>query len=200
MTVQSEIETKIIEAARIEFEQKGYSGARMQEIANAAGICKASLHYHFRSKEKLFQTIFDHALESYIPLLNTWLDDTLSWEEKTTQFTDKLFEFTEKGALLFIIREINRDPGLIEERIKKKKTPNRFVAYFEKLQSDGVIKSVDAKFLYIFLNSICCFPVINKTVFQRSLRLSDSQYSALMKQYTSAAAALFISAIKKNEF
>jgi len=42
---------KIFRAATQVFEEKGYSGARMQEIADKAGINKALLHYYFRSKD-----------------------------------------------------------------------------------------------------------------------------------------------------
>jgi len=59
-------EEKILSAARKIFTTKGMAGARMQDIANEAGINKALLHYYYRDKEKLFETIF---LESkMIPL------------------------------------------------------------------------------------------------------------------------------------
>ena len=48
-----EPEKKILDAAKKVFETQGYSGARMQQIADEAGISKASLHYYFRSKENL---------------------------------------------------------------------------------------------------------------------------------------------------
>ena len=60
-------EVKIKEAARIVFIRKGMAGARMQEIADKAGINKAMLHYYYRSKEKLFQTIFKEILDAFIP-------------------------------------------------------------------------------------------------------------------------------------
>jgi TetR/AcrR family transcriptional regulator len=49
---------KIFRAATQVFEEKGYSGARMQEIADRAGINKALLHYYFRSKDQLFMAVF----------------------------------------------------------------------------------------------------------------------------------------------
>jgi len=52
-------EQKILDAAKHVFVTKGMSGARMQDIADAAGINKALLHYYFRSKEKLFETNWD---------------------------------------------------------------------------------------------------------------------------------------------
>jgi len=43
-------EELILEAAQAVFLEKGLAGARMQEIADRAGINKALLHYYFRSK------------------------------------------------------------------------------------------------------------------------------------------------------
>ena len=44
-------EEKIFEAATEVFVEKGMDGARMQDIANHAGINKALLHYYFRTKD-----------------------------------------------------------------------------------------------------------------------------------------------------
>ena len=44
-------EEKILCAARKIFTTKGMAGARMQDIANEAGINKALLHYYYRDKE-----------------------------------------------------------------------------------------------------------------------------------------------------
>jgi len=48
-------EKKILQAAREEFIQTGFNGARMQAIAERAGVNKALLHYYFRSKDKLYK-------------------------------------------------------------------------------------------------------------------------------------------------
>ena len=49
----------ILEAAKSVFQTKGMDGARMQEIANEAGIYKAMLHYYYyRSKQSLFEAVF----------------------------------------------------------------------------------------------------------------------------------------------
>ena len=51
-------EERILAAARKVFTTKGMAGARMQDIANEAGINKALLHYYYKDKDKLFETIF----------------------------------------------------------------------------------------------------------------------------------------------
>lgn len=196
MELSTEKETALLVTARKVFEEKGFSGARMQEIADRAGMSKATLHYYFRSKDNLFDKVFDQAINEFIPVISTWEMDDLTWEEKVTRFTEKMIEFIETGSILFLIREINRNPALITKRHEKKKKPNRFIAYFEQLVAEGKIRDVDPRLLYIFLNSLCFFPSVNKVMFKEGLRLSDKQYDALMAEYATAVASFFIQALK----
>jgi AcrR family transcriptional regulator len=48
---------RILAAAAAEFARRGYSGARVDRIARRAGVNKAMLYYHFRSKQALYRTI-----------------------------------------------------------------------------------------------------------------------------------------------
>ncbi len=54
----SSTEQNILNAAISVFQKKGMAGARMQEIADEAGINKAMLHYYYRSKQLLFDAVF----------------------------------------------------------------------------------------------------------------------------------------------
>lgn len=198
MLANSETEQRILGAAKKEFETKGYNGVRMQKIADVAGISKASLHYYFRSKDNLFKKVFDNALSEYLPLLNTWEDDSLNWEQKVRKFINEFAAFNKKGNLLFIIREINRRPDLLTEIIRKSKSPNRFVEYFEKIEMSNSVSKKDIRIFYIILQSICCFPTLNAIVFKQSLRLSDEHYEELMEVYADGAANFFISALKNK--
>ncbi|MBK8473243.1 MAG: helix-turn-helix transcriptional regulator [Sphingobacteriales bacterium] len=58
-------EAKILAAAEQVFLRSGYDGSRMQEIADLAGINKAMLHYYFRSKDLLFERIFEQKFISF---------------------------------------------------------------------------------------------------------------------------------------
>ena len=62
-------EQSILEAAKIVFIKKGMEGARMQEIADEAGINKAMLHYYYRSKDKLFEAVFKETFLKLVPNL-----------------------------------------------------------------------------------------------------------------------------------
>ncbi len=66
MAKDKKTEDQIIEAAHKVFQEEGYAGARMQKIADTANINKGLLHYYFKSKDKLFFTIFSTAVEKML--------------------------------------------------------------------------------------------------------------------------------------
>ena len=54
MSQLGESEVKIIEAAKQVFLEKGLENAKMQDIADTAGISRTALNYYYRTKENLF--------------------------------------------------------------------------------------------------------------------------------------------------
>lgn len=57
----------ILLAARTAFSGRGYSGARMEDIAKALGISKAALYLQFPSKEALFEALVSELIETMLP-------------------------------------------------------------------------------------------------------------------------------------
>ena len=110
-------EEKIFEAATEVFINKGMDGSRMQDIASYAGINKSLLHYYFRTKEKLFNAVFEKIAGQLIKRFAPVFDENLSLEEKIRFFYREHIEFLKNNPRLpsFILNEINRNP----ERIRK---------------------------------------------------------------------------------
>src|SRR6478736_7590694 len=48
---------QILDAAALEFSERGYAGARVDRIARRARVNKAMLYYHFGSKQALYRTL-----------------------------------------------------------------------------------------------------------------------------------------------
>ena len=88
-------EQQIFDAATEIFMEKGLTGARMQEIADQAGINKAMLHYYYRSKEKLFDSVFEKVAASLFQKLIISLDNDLPFEEKIRTFYQEHIQFLE---------------------------------------------------------------------------------------------------------
>jgi len=70
-------EDTILDAAEKVFQQKGMDGARMQEIADEAGINKAMLHYYYRSKRFLFEAVFSKAFSIIAPEINRIVNEDI---------------------------------------------------------------------------------------------------------------------------
>jgi AcrR family transcriptional regulator len=52
-------EQAILEAAEQEFLKKGFEAAKTTKICKLAGVTHAMLHYYYRTKENLFNMVFD---------------------------------------------------------------------------------------------------------------------------------------------
>ena len=107
----------IFEAATVVFEEDGLSGARMQNIADRAGINKALLHYYFRTKDHLFEAVFTKMAQKMFMKFTPIFEKNLSLEDKIRFFFREHITFMQQNPKLpgFIINEINHNP----QRIKK---------------------------------------------------------------------------------
>jgi AcrR family transcriptional regulator len=56
---------RILEVARGEFAQRGFPAARLQDIAERAGLTHPTLLYHFGSKERLYAAVIEQAMEDW---------------------------------------------------------------------------------------------------------------------------------------
>lgn len=55
----------ILNAARKVFVEKGFAGASMSKIAQEAGVTQSLIHYHFKSKEELWEAVKSSIFRSY---------------------------------------------------------------------------------------------------------------------------------------
>ncbi|HZH72925.1 MAG TPA: TetR/AcrR family transcriptional regulator [Mariniphaga sp.] len=154
-------EEKILAAAQSVFIRKGMDGTRMQEIADEAGINKALLHYYFRSKQKLFEAIFNKAFAQILPDIINMVDSEKTFIEKLNIFIDNYFDLLMKNPFLpgFIIKEINRDSDLIVSVFKKQGiNPSIFLEVAKQEMEKGKIRKMDPRELIINILAMCIFP------------------------------------------
>lgn len=63
-TLHAERKALILDAALATFVERGYEGARMQEIADRCGLSYGLVYHYFESKEAVFRELVDSALGS----------------------------------------------------------------------------------------------------------------------------------------
>lgn len=58
--------TRLLKEARQAFSEKGLAGARVDEIARAAGVTKQLVYHYFSSKEELFASVLDESAQDVL--------------------------------------------------------------------------------------------------------------------------------------
>ena len=104
----SNTEQSILKSAEKEFLKKGFSGSKTTEIAKEAGVTHAMLHYYFRTKENLFNKVFEEKAKQLADTFLSRVDESLPFLEKIKCFIEAHFDLlTANPELpLFIYREI----------------------------------------------------------------------------------------------
>jgi AcrR family transcriptional regulator len=59
-------EQRLLDTATEVFLQEGFSGARVEKVAEKAGVNKAMIYYHFRSKRGLYQAVLLRLFEGVL--------------------------------------------------------------------------------------------------------------------------------------
>ncbi len=195
-------EEKILAAAKKVFISKGMSGARMQDIADEAGINKALLHYYFRSKEKLFEVIFLEAAQKLFPKINSIFESDMPLFQKIEHFSEEYITVMAENPYLplFVLNEINQDPETFLNKIWGKQNlprPQKFLEQIEKEVRKGTIKKLSPLHLLMNLISLSVFPFVAKSMIQFTLGLDELQYRAIMEQRKKEIPKFIIDSIKK---
>lgn len=162
-------EDKILEAAHSVFIQKGMDGARMQEIANEAGINKALLHYYFRTKQKLFEAIFSKVFNQIFPDIRSLIFSEKPFEERLGAFVERYIDLLLKNPFLpaFILKEINRDPDFLASIIKKQGiNPEEMLQMIEREMEAGTICRMDPRDLMVNILGLSIFPFAARPLMQ----------------------------------
>lgn len=170
---------KIIIAAKDIFHQKGYEGARMQEIADACGINKALLHYHFESKEKLFQAVLLSAVSQMFPTIMTLLNADKALPEKIENVVDVYIDFISKNPRLplFVMQELNSKPQFLFDRLQAMgQKPSEFIVQINEAVANKTIKPTQPFHLIADILGLCIFPFIAKPMLQFMSGMNESEF------------------------
>ncbi len=200
-------EETIFSAATDEFIDKGFDGARMQEIAKRAGINKALLHYYYRTKEKLFDAIFEKVFKTFMPGIFEVMQSDASMFYKIEVFVEGYLTLIYNNPHIpsFVIHELNRNPdrlplvfGSIVNQVKDKAF-DRFAESLKKEIEEGKIIPIEPEQLIVNIIALCIFPVVAKPIIQGVIFENDkARYKAFLDSRKKEIARFVINSIAVN--
>jgi len=163
----------ILRAAFAEFADRGLAGARMDVIAEAVGSRKASLYYHFASKEDLYVAVLEAAYRHMRDAEQSWELLHLPPVEALTRLVRLTYDYDQSNpGFVRIVSNENLLHGAFIGRAADPKRLNRPIldtlqAVLERGKAEGVFRrSVEALELHYVISALCFFSVSNRYTFQ----------------------------------
>ena len=177
-------EEKILKAAEAIFLRDGYDGSRMQDIADEAGINKALLHYYFRSKDKLFEHVFDLKIGTFFPKADGVFDLDIDFTDKIGLIIEGYINLLRENPYLplFVLNTVNNP----EKSDFIKKLPIGLMQkialnYFVELQK-GKVRSINPMQFVMSIMGMCVFPFLVQPILMDAFGADKKAFDVLMEQ------------------
>jgi TetR/AcrR family transcriptional regulator len=197
------VEQDIIDAARKVFQEKGYRGATMRDIASEANINMAMLHYYFRSKDNLFYMVFDDAFRMLYQKIDQIItDEKIDIFEKIRIIVSEYISFFDINPYLpqFIMGEVIRNPEKIGQRIRSTINPLvTFKVFSDQLQEQhkkGTIREISVYSLVLKIISLCVFPALARSVISEIIGFETIDMAKSMEISKTEVSDFIINSIK----
>ena len=202
-TRDNKTEKAILTAARKVFTHKGYAAARMEDIAKEAGINRALLHYYFRSKDRMFDLVFEERIREFFSGLAGIVLGKLPLMDKIKAIVNHDIDMisAQPDLPIFIMQELTQNPErMISLAQDAGMNPGMAMKSFEKQVKEAadkkLIRRTDGGQLLINVMSLAVYPFMAKPMIKAVQGLDDSQFDRMMKKRKHEVADFIINAIK----
>ena len=129
-----DMEFRVLEAAETLFLEQGYAKTTTGQIAKLAGCNQALVHYYYRTKDNLFDKVFEEKFRLMVSNLMAIDSTKTSLEDKIVRMIGLHFDFLVQNPRLplFILNEVTSNPEKHESLMTKiKKYPQAIIKQFE---------------------------------------------------------------------
>jgi len=198
----TEVQQKIVEAARDLFVKKGLKGTTVRDIAAAAGTNVAMVNYYFRTKENLFDKILEEAFKTLAEKVFTLVDSDLPFFDLIRKWVYSYYETLSEHSYLpiFVLSELSHNPERLKEKFKLQNPYQVFAKLAIRISEEekkGTISPMPIPDFFLNLISLSIFPFLSVPLVTQVLNLSEEDYRKMVFQHREYVADFIINAIKK---
>ena len=178
-------EQLIKDTAKEVFFTKGQLYATTQDIADAAGICRTSLHYYFTSREELMKQIFNEAVKEFNAKLYKLMKSALPFKVKVEELVALFLNETKAYPYreIFLVTEmLSDDLGIF--KLSEEGAPHikAFLKEINKEIKAGNIMQMQPVQFMMNIIALTSHPLLVSPLHKGLFQLSDSQYCRLMNE------------------
>ncbi|HEX2189551.1 MAG TPA: TetR/AcrR family transcriptional regulator [Longimicrobiaceae bacterium] len=201
-------EQRILDAAHTVFLRRGTAGARMQEIADEAGVNKALLHYYFRSKERMAEAVFQRAARRLFPPVLAILASDDAIEAKVERTVAHYLDTLAETPFLpgYVLAELQHHPERITRTLESLagapvqglglRVFARLAEQIEERVRDGTLRPILPDQFVVNLLSLCIFPFAARPMLEVVLGLGPDGFDAFIRERKRTLPGFFLNALR----
>ncbi|MDW7693596.1 TetR/AcrR family transcriptional regulator [Flammeovirgaceae bacterium SG7u.111] len=203
MNTEQNMEQVILEAATKLFLDKGFKATSTTEIAKEAGCNQALVHYYFRTKDRLFEAIFEKKMKYFINSLLQINNEDLPFEEKLKKRIASHFDVVSENPKLplMLFHEINTNPKRMESI--KTALGDMPQLVFQHMQKEldieiekGTVRPMNIHDLLMTIVSLNIIVFLAEPIFKTITGISDETFKELQQRRKNENIAIIIRSIK----
>lgn len=187
-TEYNDLERQIIETAQQLFIEKGFAGTSMSDIAATVGINRPTLHYYFRTKDKMFKAVFSSIVMSLMPKIHDIIRLDISFVDRMGMILDEYIELFTKAPYLpkFICGEIQRDVNHLLEAAKELQFDAALSLVKDTLLKEmeaGKIKKVPLPMVFLTFYSLLTYPFLVRNLITTLFLDNEEDFTSFLQEW-----------------
>lgn len=201
-------EQRILDAAHTVFVRRGTAGARMQEIAEEAGVNKALLHYYFRNKNRLAEAVFRRVATGLLARAGAILGGDDDLETKVRRIIGLYLDQLTRTPYVpgYIIGELTQHPDRAHQLLDAVRqfrdeahAPDFIAGLARQLRAEarrGAIRSIPVEQFIVNLVSLCIFPFAARPLVATVLQLDARGFARFVDERKRTLPVFFLNALR----
>lgn len=192
-----DVRERLLACATQLFAARGIAATTMAQIASAAGVTSAMVHYYFTNREKLLDAVVDERIAPAIAFV--WSGFDRDGDQNPHALVDdlvaRLFDVTARMPWLppLWLREIVNEGGLLRERVLGRLPVDRlrhFAARIGEAQRNGAIDpALEPPLLFMSIIALVMLPLATAKTWQSALGLPKIDREALHRHVSALLSA-----------
>lgn len=183
------MEDRILASAEQLFLERGFDGTSMSDIAAKAGINRPTLHYYFRTKDKMFRAVLSRIVLSFVPRV---YDIIVQSEKPVADRVSEVLDaymviFMNKPCLpLFVAREIQRDFDFLVRMMRQEQIDryaHKIICALQTEMDGGRLRKVPLRSLFYTFYGLLVFPFLTRHLTEALLLKEGESFKDMLVEW-----------------
>jgi AcrR family transcriptional regulator len=178
----------ILETAENLFLEKGFALTSTTEIARIAGCNQALVHYYFRTKDRLFEAVFEKNARMFVSAFLQVMDENISFEEKVRKKIETHYDILKANPKLPFLFFNELNTNILRLNLLVEKIGDLPKTIFLQMESElrveiekGNIRPISAMDLILTILSLNLILFLASPVLKAITGMTETEYQNLIE-------------------